>query len=71
MALGERLERPVQPGLRTTTGTDDLTAPADTGTTTNLERPGSEARRTATPTHPKTTRQRPRTLNPSSSVDRG
>jgi hypothetical protein len=45
--------------------------PADNGTTTNLEQPGSEARRTATPTHPRTHRQRPRTLSPSSSVDRG
>jgi hypothetical protein len=29
------MERHVQSGLRTTTDTDDLTAPADTGTTTN------------------------------------
>jgi hypothetical protein len=44
LALGDSLERPVKPSLRTTTGTDDLTAPADSGPTTNLERPGSEAR---------------------------
>ena len=49
------MEQPVQPGLRTTTSTDELTASTGTGTgigtgtTTHLERPGSEARRTATP----------------------
>jgi hypothetical protein len=42
----------IQPRLRTTNDTDALTAHADTGTTTNPERSGSEARRTATPTHP-------------------
>ena len=44
--------RPVHPRLRTTTGTDDLTTPPNTGTTTNPERPGSEARQTATPHTP-------------------
>ena len=34
LALGDRLDRPVQPGLRTTAGTDRPDHPADTGTTT-------------------------------------
>ena len=62
------MEQPVQPGLRTTTSTDDLAAGTGTGTgtTTHVERPGSEARRTATPTYLGTRRQR---LRPVSDCD--
>ena len=64
MALGGRLERPVQPRLRSTNDTDALTTPAHTGTTTNPERPGSEARQTAMPRAPSTRPQRPGPLSP-------
>src|SRR4029077_17853428 len=50
LALGERLGRPVRPGMWAPPRTDDLTT-ATTGPTTNLERPGSEARPPATPAH--------------------
>ena len=66
LALGDRLERPVQPGLRTTTGTDDLTAPP-----TPARRPtwNDLAARPDQQPRPHTRgprRQRPRPLSPSS-----
>lgn len=71
LALEGRLDRAVRPGLRTTTGTEDLTTPAGTGTTTHLEQPGSEARDSPAPSSQRPVRHQPPPLRPGSSVDRG